>query len=149
MNATPDRMLEFAERVLGSCELLTDCSWGHRMSTVLRLRDTTGMTWVLKSHRDHERYRAELNAYRRWVPALENSAPRLRAFSDSLGAIILTALPGQPVSWPGPQASGPSGGPAGEQALHREAGAVLRRPHDGEPGLVWSDFRAAQIEGIH
>ena len=145
MNAVANRLLDYAEDVLSSCELLADCSWGHHMSTVLHLRDATGATWYVKSHRDRERYFAELTAYRCWVSALQDRAPRLRASNDSLRVIILSALPGQQAGWPSSHASRPTDASAAEQAMHREAGAVLRRLHNAQSGHPWPAFAAAKM----
>ena len=48
-------LLAFAREHLGPCEPVADCSWPHRMSAVLRLRDEDGATWFVKQHRDRER----------------------------------------------------------------------------------------------
>jgi Ser/Thr protein kinase RdoA (MazF antagonist) len=136
----------YARQVLGSCELLEDCSWKHQMSAVLRVRDASGAVWFVKRHRHQQRYRAELTAYRRWVPALLDRAPRLRAFDDSLQAMILSALPGAPASWPGVPAPAPGAGRVGETAVQREAGTTLRRLHDAQEAIPWPDFAVAKIE---
>jgi hypothetical protein len=142
-----DGALDFAAQVLGSCELVKDCSWDHRMSSVLRLRDTDGLTWFLKRHGDRERYNAELLAYRKWVPALGSSAPRLHAFKDSLATIILSAVPGEPAPWPAQEASGVSDAErSAEQAIQRSAGVLLREFHDGQTGLPCSDCGMAKVE---
>lgn len=133
MNAFLDPLLDYACQVLGTCELAEDCTWEHRMSTVLRIRDSSGVTWFLKAHRDPERYHAELTAYRRWVPALRDNAPRLRAFDDSLQAMVLSPVPGQPPGWPA------------EPAVHREAGKILRLLHEAQPGFLSSDFAAVKL----
>ena len=136
---------EFAERVLGPCELLADCSWGHRMSSVLRLRDAQQTIWFLKRHADRERYCAELKAYREWVPALQDAAPRLRAFDDSVQAIILSAAPGNAPSWPASEISEPAVDRSAERDVQREAGRILRRLHGARPGVPWPDFAAVKI----
>jgi len=141
-----DRMSEFAERVVGSCELIADCSWGHRMSSVLRIRDSRDTVWFLKRHADPERYRTELGAYREWVPALHDAAPRLRAFDDSLRAIIMSAVPGEVASWPAPEASGHLADRSAERDVQRQAGKILRRLHDAQPALRWPDFAAVKAE---
>ncbi len=139
--------LSYAEQVLGPCELVRDCTWEHRMSAVLRLRDAGGISWFLKRHRDRERYRAELAAYRQWVPVLGYSAPRLRAASDSRQAIIVTAMPGEPAPWPVPAAGRPvTAQQSAEAAVQHAAGTVLRRLHDAQPALRWTDFGAAKID---
>jgi Ser/Thr protein kinase RdoA (MazF antagonist) len=141
-----NRLRDYANHVLGPCELVQDSSWGHRMSAVLRLRDGTGADWFLKCHRDRGRYDAELTAYRSWVAALEGRAPRLRAFDESLQTMILSALPGQPASWPAPQPGQPGTERSGERAIQRAAGEILRRLHDAQPAIPWPDFAADKIE---
>ena len=136
----------YAALVLGPCELVEDCSWEHRTSTVFRLRDARGTVWFLKRHRERERYLAELSAYRRWVPALGATAPCLRASDDVLQAMILSALPGEPAPWPDPGDGPPSAQRAAEAAIQREAGALLRRFHDAQPALLWNDFGHAKLD---
>jgi Phosphotransferase enzyme family len=140
-----DRWPEFAQRVLGACELQADCSWGHRLSSVLRIRDASGAIWYLKHHADRARYRAEVAAYREWVPALQDAAPRLRAFDDSLQAVILSAAPGAAAPWPATATVSPGTDRRAERDLHRRAGNVLRRLHDARPALPWPDFAAVKI----
>lgn len=141
-----DRLLDYAERVLGPCELLADCSWGHRMSSVLRVRDADDIIWFVKRHASPERYAAELTAYSTWVPALQDAAPRLRACDDSLQAIILSAAPGEATSWPAPEASGPRSDRSAERQVQCAAGTILRRLHEARPARPWSDFAEVKIE---
>jgi Ser/Thr protein kinase RdoA (MazF antagonist) len=143
-----DRLPEFAERVLGSYELLADCSWGHRMSSVLRLRDKSGVIWFVKRHTDHARYRAELTAYRKWVTALGGAAPRLQAADDSLQAIIMSAAPGKAAPWPATEATGPLAERSAERTVQRGAGWILRRLHDAQPEAPWPDFAAVKAEQL-
>jgi Phosphotransferase enzyme family len=144
------RLSDFAERILGACELEADCSWGHRMSSVLRLRDTHGAIWFLKQHGDQARYDAELAAYHDWVPAQDSAAPQLRGFDDSLRAVMLSAVPGE-VSWPAGDTAGPLSDRRAEQDIQREAGRVLRKLHNAQPPLPWPDFatcKAHQFERL-
>ncbi|MGH3296486.1 MAG: hypothetical protein ACRDP7_32300 [Trebonia sp.] len=144
MSAEP-AVLQFAARVLGPCELVRDCSWEHRGSLVLRLRDSCGLAWFLKRHRDRERYEREVHAYRAWVPVLGDGAPRLRAADDDLGAVIVSARPGGPAPWPAPSADGlPADGRAAEQAVQRQAGVLLRRLHSAQPPRLCDDFGAVK-----
>jgi len=143
----PAELLSFATRILGPSDLVADCSWAHGRSSVLRLRDGDGTTWFLKRHNDRDRYRAEVTAYQQWVPALGGQAPRLRAHDDTLHAVILSAVPGVPPAWPADTlADGDEERRAGEAAVQRSAGALLRQFHDGQPGLPWDDFAAAKYE---
>ena len=140
------RLRDYARCILGPCELLEDASWQQRRSVVLRLRDTAGADWFLKCHRDRDRFDAELLAYRTWVAALQRTAPRLHAFDESLQAMILSALPGQPASWPALRPGLPRSEPISERAVHRAAGTILRRLHNGHPAVPWPGFAAAKIE---
>ncbi len=140
-------LLKYASQVLGPCAVVQDHSWEHRMSAVLRLRDTAGDSWFLKRHDELERYRAEVAAYRQWVPALGHQAPHLRASSDELGLIIISAVPGTPVPWPAATVrDAPARQRAAEAAAQHAAGALLRRLHDGQPPAPWSDFGQAKAE---
>jgi len=139
-------VLEYAEQVLGPCQLEQDYSWAHGMSTVLRLRDARGVAWFAKRHRERDGHEAEVTAYRRWVPALGSHAPRLHAADDVRTAIIVSAIPGEPTPWP---AANPCALPdtdrLAEQALHHQAGVLLRRFHHAQPPVPWHDWSAAKI----
>lgn len=143
-------VLEFAGQVLGLCELEQDYSWAHGLSAVLRLRDARGVAWFAKRHRERERYEAEVTAYRRWVAALGGHAPRLHAADDVRSVIIVSAVPGEPVPWPGADpCERPDTDRLAEQAVQREAGVLLRRFHHAQPPLPWDDFGAAKIAEFH
>jgi len=118
------------------------------MSSVLRVRDTSGVIWFLKRHGERARYRAELTAYRKWVAALGGAAPRLRAADDALQAMILSAAPGETASWPATEATGPVAERSAERNVQRDAGRILRRLHDAQPALPWPDFAAVKMEQL-
>jgi Ser/Thr protein kinase RdoA (MazF antagonist) len=141
-----NQLRDYANQVLGSCELVVDCSWRHHGSVVLRLRDASGAEWFLKRHRDRERYDAELRAYRTFVAELRDRAPRLHAFDEPLQIMILSAVPGQPASWPAPRGGGPGTERTEERAIQRAAGEILRRLHDAQPAIPWPDFAADKIK---
>lgn len=154
MNDVPDAredlreaVLGLAERAVGRCEVVRDHSWRHEASMVLRVRDGAGVDWFIKRHRDRDRYATEVNAYRRWVPALGDQAPRLGAVDDGLAAMVLSAVPGDAAPWPEPggDAATRAAGNA-ERELQRQAGALLRRLHDAQPPTAWPDFAAAKID---
>ena len=116
------------------------------MSAVLRLRDARGVTWFAKRHHERVRHEAEVTAYRQWVPALSGHAPRLHAADDLRSAIIVSAIPGEPVPWPAADPCAlPDTDRLAEQALQRAAGVLLRRFHDAQPPLPWDDWGAAKI----
>jgi Ser/Thr protein kinase RdoA (MazF antagonist) len=145
-------VLEFAGQVLGRCELDQDYSWAHGLSAVLRLRDARGVAWFAKRHHERDRHEAEVTAYRRWVPALSGHAPRLHAADDSRSAIIVSAIPGEPAPWPAADLHAlPDADRLAEQALHREAGVLLRRLHNAQPPSPWDDWgaaKAAEFDGL-
>jgi Ser/Thr protein kinase RdoA (MazF antagonist) len=116
------------------------------MSSVLRLRDASDVTWFLKAHRDRERFGAELTAYRNWVPALHDKAPRLHAFDSSLHAIILSSVPGETASWPADTVNGPNADLSAERAIQREAGKTLWLLHNAQPALAWTNLAAVKIK---
>jgi Ser/Thr protein kinase RdoA (MazF antagonist) len=118
------------------------------MSSVLRVRDKSGVSWFLKRHGDGARYHAELTAYRKWVAALGGAAPQLHAADDLLHAMILSAAPGEPASWPATEVIGPAADRSAERDIQREAGTILRRLHDAQPALPWPDFAAVKIEQL-
>jgi hypothetical protein len=141
-----ETLVYWAGRVLGQCELVRDCSWDHRQSRVLKLRDELGAEWILKQHRDRERYQAEVTAYRQWVPAMGDRAPQVRAHDDGLQAILITAVPGRLAPWPGPPDSGPSQADGvAERAVQRDAGVALRLLHGAQPSLPWPGLGAAKL----
>ncbi|MBO0834193.1 MAG: aminoglycoside phosphotransferase family protein [Actinobacteria bacterium] len=139
-------VLKFAGQVLGPCELEQDCSWAHGMSAVLLLRDARGVSWFAKRHRERDRYEAEVSAYREWVPALGGHAPRLHAADDLRSAIIVSAVPGEPVPWPAADLWALTDTRRlAEEVLQREAGVLLRRLHDAQPPLPWDNLGADKI----
>jgi hypothetical protein len=139
-----DALHQWACQILGRCEVAGDCSWQHRMSRVVRLRGPDGGQWIVKQHRDTDRYRAELGAYQRWVPALGGRAPMLRAHDDGFGAILISAVAGKLAIWPAP-ARPPGGmGQAAELAVHRDAGVALRLLHDAQPPQPCPDLGAVK-----
>ncbi len=147
-----DALLGWSETVLRECVVTEDYSWPHRRSRVLRLRDGLGREWIVKQHDDPHRYRAELAAYQRWVPALGDRAPRLLAHADKLSAFLLSAIPGDLAPWPAqavPQLG--SAGHAAELAVHRDAGVALRLLHRAQEPLACPDLgivKTAELDQI-
>ncbi|GAB3429520.1 hypothetical protein GCM10027569_74510 [Flindersiella endophytica] len=122
----------FVERAVGPCRLERDQSWGHGGSQVLALRSADGLQWFVKRPARTEQYERERTAYLRWVPALGDRAPALRAYDDKLGVLLLSAVPGAL-----DYAAGAS--------AHQDAGRVLRRLHSAEALPVWDDFAAEKL----
>jgi phosphotransferase family enzyme len=122
----------FVERAVGPFRLEHDRSWEHGGAQVLQLRDAAGVAWYVKRPARTEHYERERTAYLRWVPALGDRAPALRAYDDKLGVLLLSAVPG----------TLDYGAGAG---VHHDAGRVLRRLHESETLPVWTDFAAVKL----
>ena len=134
----------FAEKALGPCTTVKDCSWPHRGPSVLRMQDSEGLVWYAKRHRYGTGYERELTAYRRWTPVLGDRAPKLRAQDERLLALLVSEVPGQVSIDSGPLREG--GGSAREvAALHHQAGALLRRFHGAEEPAVSPDFAVGKL----
>lgn len=109
---------------LGPCELIRDLSWSLELATVLELRLQNGEAVIAKSHADHDLFLAEVDAYRRWVPAIADRAPRLLGVNEEHQVLVLSRLQGR----------SPAGlSPEETLIAHQDAGYVLRRLHAAEP----------------
>jgi Ser/Thr protein kinase RdoA (MazF antagonist) len=124
-----DPLLAFADSVLESpVTTIGDQSWPDGKSRVVELADGTGRRWFAKHHRDREWYTAECQAYDRWVPALGDRAPSLRARDDTLAALLLSAVPSDGhKDWR-------------DEVIRRDGGAVLRTLHDAEAFGPWNNM---------
>ena len=117
--------------ILGKCRVVADCTWPEwREATVLEVIDADGVRWFAKRHRGADKYRRELTAYRRWVPALGHMAPTLRGFDDAAHLLVVSALPGaNPGGWGGPD-------------LLAQAGRLLQALHNSDDLGIWDDMVA-------
>lgn len=115
---------------------------GHDQTTVLRATTSIGEV-IVKIHRSQDKHHRELHAYQRWVPAIAEHAPQLLADIDDPPAIIVTALPGRPVTELDLSAQH-------ERHIYEQAGALLRTWHAAEPArnapnmTVWLAERGEQ-----
>jgi Ser/Thr protein kinase RdoA (MazF antagonist) len=87
---------------------------------VVEVVDASGERLFAKQVSDQQCWRFEVRAYRRWVPALGDLAPTLKAANRDSRLLLLGAVPGVTPS-------------ATDMAAHRQAGALLRRLHEVEP----------------
>jgi hypothetical protein len=110
-------------------------SWPDGTSSVVEVLDGSGMIWFLKQHRFDERYRVEQNAYERWVPAIADRAPRLRACEVTLRGLLLSALPRDGTDWH-------------DDAVRMDGGSVLRRLHNAEQFGPCDDLAAEQFDEL-
>ena len=107
---------------------------GHGQTSVLRAATRAGEV-IVKIHRSRERHDRERNAYHRWVPTLGERAPRLLAEIDDPPAIIVTALPGTPLT----ELTLP---PETERDIFGHAGTLLAAWHRAGPPRQTSDMTA-------
>jgi len=112
----------FAERPLGRVRARFR-GWEHAESRVWELLSEDGRRAFLKVHRQPRKFRQELRAYREWLPQLPKLVPELIAVHEAPYALLLSAVPGT-------LAERSALTPEEERALHRQAGAFLRRLHD-------------------
>lgn len=87
--------------------------------SVVQVRDASGHSWFVKQPQAQRAWRSEVHAYRAWVPAIAERAPRLHAADEELRALVVSALPGiSPLHR--------------DLGAVRQAGQVLRRLHGVE-----------------
>ncbi|HYD09218.1 MAG TPA: aminoglycoside phosphotransferase family protein [Acidimicrobiales bacterium] len=129
-------LVDTAAELLGEpLAFVADRGWADGEAIVVEVEREGGPRLIVKQHgRDllHER---EVHAYRRWVPAIAERAPRLLASDAAHRVVVVTKLPG--VTAPGDRVE-----------VHRDAGAVLRRYQGAEDGGVDRDWGAAKVEHL-
>ncbi|WP_020574213.1 hypothetical protein [Actinopolymorpha alba] len=133
----------YAEDLLGPCRTTKDCSWNHGGSRVIRVRDAEGSSWYVKQHPHQELHTREVAAYQRWVPALGNRAPWLRAYDDERRLLVLSEVPGDTfVSVDTGVDPGVDAGHRTDVDVYHQAGTLLRRLHDAEALPPYGDYAA-------
>ncbi|MET7948469.1 aminoglycoside phosphotransferase family protein [Micromonospora sp. NPDC005324] len=127
---------------LALCQRLLDTdakpvNWhpGHAGTRVLRASTPVFGDLIVKIHRGRERHFQEIHAYRTWLPALGDRAPRLLATTDNPPAIVITAVPGVPLSQRQLD-------PEAEQDAYRQAGQLLKTLHVAGPPRLEPDWTA-------
>ncbi|WP_422738623.1 phosphotransferase enzyme family protein [Micromonospora sp. WMMD729] len=108
---------------------------GHAGTRVLRASTAAHGDVIVKIHRSPERHHQEVHAYRTWVPALGDRAPRLLATSDDPPAIVITAVVGVPLSERHLH-------PEAEQRAYQQAGQLLKTLHAAGPPRLEPDWAA-------
>jgi Ser/Thr protein kinase RdoA (MazF antagonist) len=135
-----DRELEdYLARVLVSPIMVRQVLHAQE-SELANIVDAAGVEWFLKRHHWLDHYKSEVDAYRRWVPALGDRAPSLRSHSDDLQAIVLSIVPGRVCAVPG-RASVRAANPD----IQHQAGSLLRRFHDAEDFGPWDDMVSRKL----
>ncbi|MFI0219802.1 phosphotransferase [Streptomyces lydicus] len=126
-DSRPDAMVAaFAQQAVGAISEWTDTSWTRENSRVWRIRNADGGTWYVKIHQNDKFHGREVRALRTWAGSLGAAAPRLVAADAELRAVVVTALPGQPLH-------GKVLGPEQERKIFRRIGELARRIHDASP----------------
>jgi Phosphotransferase enzyme family len=132
-------LLAACEPVLGPVTLVRDMSWPGNGNQVAEVRDASGRSWVAKIIAEPDGYRAELSAYRNWVPALGAAAPALRAADDSSRLLVVSLLAGRRAEESGAQF---------DPAVHEQAGRLTRRLHEAEPPVIDDRILAATLHSL-
>jgi aminoglycoside phosphotransferase len=123
VSGLPGPFTTLARQVAGEITEVTDCSWQRDSSAVWRLASASRGCWYLKRHSSGRFHAREVAALQSWAHVLgPGRVPGLAAADPGLLIMVITAVPGQPVS--GFRLS------AGEeQEVHRQAGLLLGRLH--------------------
>ncbi|WP_411112875.1 phosphotransferase enzyme family protein [Streptomyces sp. 029-5] len=135
----PPSLREWAERVVGPLSAVQDASHPRASSRVWDVTGSRGRRFFIKQSASASFYERETFGYQSAVPALGfGRAPRLVETDARQLALLLTAVPGTPVSrltLPGPE----------HRSAHRQFGALLRRLHgtDKMPGAGRREARTA------
>ncbi|MEU6073441.1 aminoglycoside phosphotransferase family protein [Micromonospora sp. NPDC047074] len=108
---------------------------GHAGTRVLRTSTSAHGDVVVKIHRSLERHHQEVHAYRTWVPALGDRAPRLLAITDDPPAIVITAVAGAALTERQLDLEA-------EQSAYRQAGQLLKTLHAAGPPRLEPDWTA-------
>ncbi|MEV6422770.1 phosphotransferase [Streptomyces sp. NPDC051662] len=135
----PPSLRVWAERVVGPLSAVLDASHPRETSRVWDVTGSRDRRFFIKQSASAALYERETFGYQSAVPALGfGRAPRLVETDPRQLALLLTAVPGTPVSrlaLPGPE----------RRSAHRQFGALLRRLHgtDKMPGAGRREARAA------
>ncbi|MFJ9029434.1 phosphotransferase enzyme family protein [Streptomyces sp. NPDC102274] len=135
----PPSLRVWAERVVGPLSAVQDTSHPRETSRVWDVTDSHGRRFFIKQSASAKFYERETFGYQSAVPALGfGRAPRLVETDARQLALLLTAVPGTPVSrltLPGPE----------HRSAHRQFGVLLRRLHgtDKMPGAGRREARTA------
>jgi len=121
VNTAITELLDICRRLIDPAAEPITVHAGHNGTAVLRATTAAGEV-IVKRHRSPDRHRQELHAYQHWTPALGDRAPALLAVSDDPPAIVITALPGRPLTTA-------ILGAAEETEAYRQAGELLRKLH--------------------
>jgi hypothetical protein len=125
-----EQLLDICRRAIDPRATVIRCHGSRVLRAATRLGEV-----IVKLHHRPERHQQELHAYRHWVPALGDRAPRLLATTDDPPTLVVTALPGRLLA-------DSDLSPGAERDAHRQAGAILRDLHAADPPRHLPDMTA-------
>ncbi|WP_107267887.1 phosphotransferase enzyme family protein [Plantactinospora sp. BC1] len=128
-------LLQLCRRLLDTDAVPVTWHPGHAGTQLLRASTAEHGEVIVKPHRSQERHTQEVHAYRAWVLALGDQAPRLLATADDPPAIIITVVPGVPLNQRRLC-------PEAEQDAYRQAGRLLKTLHAAGPPRLEPDWTA-------
>ncbi len=128
-------LLTLCQRLLDTEAVPAGWHPGHAGTRALRASTSDHGEVIVKAHRSPERHTQEVHAYRTWIPALGDRAPRLLATNDDPPAIVVTAVPGVPLAERQLD-------PEAEQDAYRHAGQLLAALHAAGPPRLEPDWTA-------
>lgn len=124
VTAMADELRQWLHQVIGDHSVVGSApATARRTGTgqrVIEVVDSEETRWFAKAVAAPRGWRAEVRAYREWVPALGGSVPTLRAADPELRTLLLSSVPGR-----APRVT--------DSRAHRQAGVVLRRLHRSRP----------------
>ena len=127
VHVLPADLESLAERHLGPSTLVADLSWPYEGSEVYRVRDACGVDHIVKRLINDQFYAREAAGHA-WARALgPGRGARLEAADPVLRAVIVTFLPGEPMTGVIPADR--------EIAAYRQAGHLLALLHQAEPPM--------------
>lgn len=121
----PAALIEWAAQRFGPVSPITDHSWPHRETRVLRLASAEGPL-IVKAFRQPMHFERERKGYRYAAPILEDAVPHLLASDADALMLALTSLPGSLALVEHEH----------DPEIHARAARLLRRLHDGAPSAV-------------
>jgi aminoglycoside/choline kinase family phosphotransferase len=128
-------LLQLCRRLLDADAVPVTWHPGHAGTRVLRASTAEHGEVIVKVHRSPERHTQEVHAYRAWIQALGDRAPRLLAATNDPPAMVITAVPGVPLNQRQLD-------PKAEQDAYRQAGQLLKKLHAAGPPRLEPDWTA-------
>lgn len=122
-------VLDWAQKSLGPLERLDEVTSVASPHRVVTLSTRNGDTVVAKWFHDSTAFFRTLDALTDHAVALGSAAPRLIDHHEGLKALVISAVPGIPVT----------GGQALDPTIHFQVGVLLRQFHESAPSTQSTD----------